>query len=119
MADRHPIDDQEPLRPVIFALLLSLSEGDRHGYAIMQRVNQRLGHRAIVGPGTLYRNLKELRETGWIAHVDGPSEADARRQYYTLTEDGRRAATAEAARMAELVDAARTEGLLPQGGHAT
>lgn len=118
MADRQRNEGQEPLRPVIFALLLSLGEADRHGYAIMQRVNQRLGHRAIVGPGTLYRNLKELRERGWIAHVEGPVEADARRQYYTLTTVGRRAAAAEAARMAELVDAARVEGILPHGSRS-
>ena len=113
MSEARDADDQPPLRPIVFALLLTLSEGDLHGYAIMKRVNGRLGHRAIVGPGTLYRTLKELRETGWITHTDGPEEEDARRRYYTLTQAGHGVACGEAARMAELVGLSRASGLLP------
>ena len=51
-----------PLRPVVFAVFLALNEHALHGYAIMKAVNDRLRHRAIVGPGTLYRTLKELRD---------------------------------------------------------
>ena len=119
MNEARDPEDQPALRPVVFALLLTLSGGDLHGYAIMKRVNERLGHRAIVGPGTLYRNLKELRETGWIAHAEGPSEEDARRSYYTLTTAGRRVAAGEAVRMAELVGLARAGGLLPRESTAS
>jgi DNA-binding PadR family transcriptional regulator len=108
--------DQPPLRPVVFELLLTLGDGAMHGYAIMQLVNERMGRRVIVGPGTLYRTLKELRELGWIEQARRPADEDARRQYYKLTEDGRRAAAGEATRMAELVDLARSGGLLPGGG---
>ena len=119
MSEPRDANGQPALRPVVFALLLTLSEGDLHGYAIMKRVNERLGHRAIVGPGTLYRNLKELRDTGWIAHADGPEEEDARRRYYTLTPAGRGVAAGEAARMAELVGLARAGGLLPSESAAS
>lgn len=119
MSEREGSAGQPHLRPVVFALLLALNEGDLHGYAIMQRVNDGLGRRAIVGPGTLYRNLKEVKDAGWIAHVDGPVDEDARRQYYTLTPDGRRVAAQEAARMADLVEVARSGGLLPRGGTAS
>ena len=108
--------DAAPLRAVVFALLVILGEEDLHGYELMKRVNERLGRQAIVGPGTLYRNLKELREAGWIEHTDGPPHEDARRQYYTLSGAGRRVAASEAARMAELVSMARAGGLLRSDG---
>lgn len=114
MADDTP--DPLPLRPLVFALLLSLHEEPRHGYAIMQAVNERLRYRAVVGPGTLYRTLKELRDQGLVEHTATPSGEDARRQYYRLTAEGRRVAALEAARMAELVDAARAGRLLPESG---
>ncbi len=102
------------LRPVVFAILLALNEDALHGYAIMKAVNDRLRHRAIVGPGTLYRTLKELKDADLIAHTDSPAGQDSRRQYYRLTQGGRAAAADEAARMAELVAAARASRLIPR-----
>ncbi len=104
------------LRPVVFAILLALNETALHGYAIMKDVNERLEHRAIVGPGTLYRILKELREASMIAPAEAPAGEDARRQYYRLTEAGRVAAANEAAHMAGLVAAARAGRLIPNAG---
>ncbi len=114
-----PDADQPPaLRPVVFAILLALNESALHGYAIMKAVNDRLEHRAIVGPGTLYRVLKELRDTNMIAPAEAPAGEDARRQYYRLTEAGRVAAANEAAHMADLVTAARAGRLIPDAGPA-
>lgn len=106
------IEELLPLRPLIFAVLLGLGQGRRHGYAIMQDANERLSYRAIVGPGTLYRTLKEVREQGLIEPCASPPGKDARRQYYRLTDLGRRVAQAEALRMSGLVDQARAERLL-------
>ena len=106
-------DAPRPLRPVVFAILLALNESALHGYAIMKAVNDRLEHRAIVGPGTLYRVLKELRDASMIATTEAPPGEDARRQYYKLTETGRIAAANEAAHMADLVAAARAGRLIP------
>ncbi len=111
-------DLSQPLRPVVFEILLILNGGDQHGYGIMMQVNERMNRRAILGPGTLYRTLKELRESGWLEHADAPSGEDARRQYYRLTQVGKRAAAAEARRMAELVSLARSARLIPDGGSA-
>lgn len=102
----------EPLRPLIFAILVALNEEDRHGYGIMKVVNEQLQRRALLGPGTLYRTLKELKDDGLIEHAPAPDEADSRRQYYRITAKGRRVAEAEAARMAEWVDVARAGQLL-------
>lgn len=104
------------LRPVVFAVLLTLNEESLHGYAIMRAVNDRLRHRAIVGPGTLYRTLKELKEAGLIAPTGAPPGEDSRRHYYRLTPAGRAAAADEAARMADLVAAARAGRLIPDVG---
>lgn len=105
-------DEASALRPIVFAVLVALAERHLHGYGIMRVVNERLSRQAVLGPGTLYRTLKELRESGLIDYVDGPPDADSRRRYYGLTAEGRGAARAEAARMAALVDAARATRLL-------
>lgn len=104
-----------PLRPVVFAVLLSLSEGRLPGYGILKNANRRLGHRAIPGPGTLYRTLKELRESGLIAYAPAEAGEDQRKQYFKLTALGRRVAEAEARRMEKAVEAARSSRLLAEG----
>ena len=106
-----------PLRPLVFAILIALNEDSRHGYALMNVVNERMNRRALLGPGTLYRTLKELREDGLIEYAPAPSDADPRRRYYAITVEGRAAARAEAARMASWVEAAR-KGRLLGGGDA-
>lgn len=111
------IDDLVPLRPVPFAVLLALSGEPLHGYAIMQQVNETMGSRAIIGPGTLYRTLKELRGKRLIEHAKGPrGSTDERRQYYRLTGLGRRVAATEAERMAGLVSQAKSYRLIPDRG---
>ena len=103
---------EDTLRPLVFAILLALAEEHRHGYGIMTVVNERLDRRAVLGPGTLYRTLKELRESGLIQEVASPPDSDSRRRYYGLTGKGREAARTEAGRMEALVDAARAIRLL-------
>jgi len=112
---RKPRPDIEPLRPVVFAILIALNEERLHGYGLMKVVNERLQRRAVLGAGTLYRTLKEMRDDGLIDYARAPSDTDARRRYYAITPEGRAVARAEAARMAEWVDAARA-GRLLQGG---
>ncbi|HVS65454.1 MAG TPA: helix-turn-helix transcriptional regulator [Thermoanaerobaculia bacterium] len=101
-----------------FAVLLALAPGPLHGYAVMKDVNRRLRRRAVIGPGTLYRTLKELRDLGWIGEADErPGESDdERRRYYQLTEEGREAAVSEAERLSELVEDARAVRLIGDGG---
>jgi DNA-binding PadR family transcriptional regulator len=108
--------DPEPLRPVVFAILIALNEDSKHGYGIMKVVNEQMGRRAVLGPGTLYRTLKELRDDGLIEYAPSPRDADVRRRYYRITAEGQQVARAEAARMADLVDLARRGRLLQGGG---
>jgi len=105
-----------PLTPAVFHVMLALADGEKHGYAIMQAVNQRYAGRARLGPGTLYCLLKRLLDAGWHDELDerpDPTLDDERRRYYRLTDLGQRVASAEAERLAQLVSAARSQGLLP------
>ena len=108
-----------PLPPAVFHILIGLAEGERHGYAIMREVAERTGGRLKMGPGTLYGSIKRMLEQGLIEEVrqrKPADEDDERRRYYRLTRFGRRAAEAEAARLADLLKEARAHGLLPQRG---
>jgi DNA-binding PadR family transcriptional regulator len=106
-----------PLTPAVFHILLALSPGERHGYAIMQEVLQSSDGKVRLGPGTLYGAIKRLLADGLIEECnDRPvAPGDERRRYYRLTDFGRRVARAEAERLAGLVGMARARQLLPQG----
>jgi len=104
--------------PAVFALLLSLVDGDRHGYALMRDVEELTGGVVRMGPGTLYRSLQRMRVDGLVEELagaigDGLSDRRAeRRRVYRLTAAGRHALEDEARRLARLVDAAEAKGVL-------
>lgn len=105
----------EPLTPAVFHVLLSLADGEKHGYAIMQEVEERTGGGLVMGPGTLYGTLKRMLEAGMVEESGerpDPAMDDQRRRYYRLTRRGHRAATQEAERREALVRAARAKSLL-------
>lgn len=104
----------EPISDQVFHILMSLSEGPRHGYGIIQSVEARTGGAFTIGSGTLYSALKRMEGEGWIERVDGPDGEDPRRKYYGLTSTGREAVLAEARRLTELAGYARV--LLPRRG---
>ncbi|MDX1395403.1 MAG: PadR family transcriptional regulator [Gemmatimonadota bacterium] len=114
-------DPHGGLRAAVFEILLLLCEEDRHGYGLMQEMATRSAGRWILGPGTMYRTLKEMREAGWIERspaVARAGETDTRRRMYTITDRGRRVAADEATRMSALVERARDERLIPPAGAA-
>lgn len=103
-----------PLPSASFHILLSLAAGDRHGYAIIQDVGDRTAGEVKLGPGTLYRTLQKMLEGGLIEEVRDRSLAslgDPRRRPYQITALGQAVARAETARLARLVELARTAGL--------
>ena len=104
-----------PLTPAVFHILLALAGGGCHGYGIMLEVARLTGGQVRVGPGTLYRSIQRMLADGLIEEIAGPAgegSDDERRRGYGVTPLGRRAAEAEARRLAALVDAAVERGLL-------
>jgi DNA-binding PadR family transcriptional regulator len=97
-----------PLRPRVFGILLALAEGPRHGYGIMRELHDEAGEGWLLGPGTLYRTLKEMQQGGLITATAGPGEESdgPPRRYYQLSGFGKRVAAAEAGRMRALVSRA-------------
>ena len=108
----------EPLSPQVFHILLALGDQARHGYAIMQEVEERTDGAVRLGAGTLYGAIRRLREQGWIEEVveepAGEGE-DERRRTYRLTAAGREGARAEARRLEGLLGQAREKRLAPEG----
>jgi DNA-binding PadR family transcriptional regulator len=106
-----------PLHRDTFQILVSLADGDRHGYAIMQDIADRTGDARAITPSTLYSSIRRLLESGLIKELhDAPHREndDSRRRYYRLTVLGRRVAELEARRLERLLLDARHGGLLPK-----
>lgn len=97
----------DPLPSAAFQILLSLADGDLHGYAIMRQVEEQTNGRMRLGPGTLYSSIQALLEEGLIEEVDTKSATSERRRFYRLTSNGRKVARSEAERLADLLRVAR------------
>jgi DNA-binding PadR family transcriptional regulator len=103
-----------PLTPAVFHILLALTDGERHGYAIMREVAESTNRQINLGPGTLYGTIKRLLKAGMIEESDerpAATEDDERRRYYRLTGLGRRVVEAEACRYNEVAKLVRQKQL--------
>lgn len=104
-----------PLSPAVFHILLALADGERHGYSIMQEIEQQTGGTLRIGATTLYRSIKQMLEAGLITEVaerPDPVLDDERRRYYRLTTLGQQVASAEARRLEQALNVARHKALL-------
>ena len=98
-----------------FHIMLALADGERHGYGIMQEVERRTDGRVRLWPATLYGAIKRMLTAGLIEEsTNRPvgNEDDARRRYYRLSDEGRRALAAEAEQLAALVEVARAKQVI-------
>ena len=109
MADRDPAE-LLPLTPALFHVLLSLADGEKHGYAILKEVEQRTNGTVLLSTGTLYGIIKRLLADGLIR--ESAAGSDERRTAYRLTAFGRKVALAEAERLRDLVMSAHAKKLL-------
>src|SRR6476469_7447405 len=106
-----------PLTPSVFHILLALSDGDLHGYGIMQEVSEHTEGQIKLGPGTLYGAIKRLLSDRLIVEVDerpDPELDDERRRYYRLTDFGQRVLKAEVRRISKMVAVAQRKKLIPK-----
>jgi DNA-binding PadR family transcriptional regulator len=67
---------------VSLLILLSLADGPKHGYAMMEDIQRFSG--TLFEPGTLYGALMRLEKRGWIEALP----AEDRRHPYRLTLPG-------------------------------
>jgi DNA-binding PadR family transcriptional regulator len=103
------------MNPRVFMILLAFAEGPSHGYEIRKRAEALSGETINLDAGSLYRSIAHLLDKGLIEEVEPKSEVettDSRRRYYALTDTGRELASAEAQRLAGLVEHAAYSGLI-------
>lgn len=113
-----PVPPKRPLSLPVLHILLALSEGAKHGYAIKQSVEDRTDGGIRLGPGTLYEAIQRLEENGLIATAapaDPLNGQEAQRRYYKLTDRGWSTLRKDIGQLAVLVDTAREHPRLRKG----
>ena len=103
--------DLLPLPASQFHILLALTTGDKHGYAIMKEIETFTEGAVTMGPGTLYGAVKQMLKTALIEESSerpDPELDDERRRYYRLTDLGLRTIDVEVARIEQLARTARS-----------
>lgn len=75
----------ETLTDSMFYIMAALTE-PRHGYAIMNLIEESTKGAITIGPASMYTIIKKLLKQEWIYLYDG---TDSRRKTYLLTEKGR------------------------------
>lgn len=88
------------LTETTYYILLALYQ-PRHGYGIMQQVEELSKGRIRLAAGTLYGALNTMCDKGWIVNL--PMEEGSRKKEYKLTEKGLGILQKELARLRELV----------------
>ena len=89
----------QSLKRVEFLVLTVLTDGERHGYGIVQDVGERTEGAVSMRPGNLYRVLDRLITRGLVEEGDtAPVRAGGaeRRRFYRITDAGIASVRAEA-----------------------
>jgi DNA-binding PadR family transcriptional regulator len=113
MKDIDPLEFV-PLSATDFQLLLALTAGELHGYAIGKSVREASGGRVRIGLGSLYRILARLLNSGLVEESELENETTAdgtTRRKYRLTALGRAVLRAEVSRLSDAVEFARSSQL--------
>jgi DNA-binding PadR family transcriptional regulator len=95
---------------VALLVLISLAEGEKHGYRMIQDIESFSG--TALEPGTLYGALMRLEDRGWIEALP----AAERRRPYRITDAGRGALGEQLATLRRIESAAA--GRFPAPGQA-
>ena len=109
--NNDPAEGLLPLSIQVFQILLSLSEQDLHGYALIGDIRARTSGELVLSTSSLYGAIKRMMRDGLIekSELRPDSELDdERRRYYRITLFGREVAECEARRIERL--AAQVKG---------
>ena len=112
--DRSP-EDLLPLSTPVFHVLLSLSQGELHGYRIIRDIERRTDGEVTLSTSTLYGAIKRMMRDGLVEPSEerpDPELDDERRRYYRITAFGRAVARAEANRIERLAKIVKRAHLL-------
>jgi DNA-binding PadR family transcriptional regulator len=89
-----------PLRPIACAVLAALAERPRPGIEILDAVNATAPGHLLLGPGTLYRLMRELRQRRLVVRADPDVDpGDDRQVHHELTPLGHAVLRAELDRL--------------------
>jgi DNA-binding PadR family transcriptional regulator len=102
-----------PLPHLALHVLLALADGDdRHGWALVRRIEDMTEDAWSPSAGSLYLAMTRLEKQGLIREALAPAdETDARRRCYSITANGRRVLQARLERLAALVARGRRDGV--------
>lgn len=95
-----------PLPTATLHVLVALTTGEKHGYAIMRDVEVLSDGAVRMGPATLYGAIKRMLADGLIEETAERPDAeldDQRRRYYRLTGIGERVCALELQRLEAFV----------------
>ena len=103
--------------PASLYVLLALADRPCHGLGIAEDVAEFTGGSVLLGPGTLYRCLKDLTANGFIERAPSPESDNPHRKYYGLTAKGTGELSAAAMELRRVTTTAETRlaELLPEG----
>ena len=71
-----------------------------HGYGVMQFVKEKTNGRVILGAGTLYGAINNLKAKNWIKRIQTTNEG---KKLYIITENGKKVVNSELERLKELL----------------
>ncbi len=92
----------EQLTDSVFYIMAALTI-PRHGYAIMNLIEETTKGHFIIGPASLYTIIKKLLKEELIILHD---ESDSRRKVYVLTQKGREVLTEDIERRKVMIELA-------------
>lgn len=116
---RRDPGDFLPLKDLVFRILLALSEGERHGWSLVQTL-EGSGEGGRVLPGHLYRTLDRMLDDGLIEERSRPAVPETRpakrgtapSRFFRLTPVGCDVARAETRRLEGLIARSKAGRLL-------
>lgn len=109
MAKTSPYATGE-LSDAMMLILACVSEHPVHGYRIMRDLAIRSEGAVQIGPATMYRVLKGMRDAGWVREIGD----DSSRIKYQATEAGMRVLGRDLSRRKLMIEIA-TESLRREG----
>ena len=108
-----------PLSVPVYQILLSLSDRELHGYAVIMDIRERTAGEVSLTASTLYGAVKRMLDAGMIRELnERPAREldDQRRHYYAITSFGRETLREEALRLERALGQAVQKDILGEVG---